>query len=625
MKKSISLVLCLAMLVSVFSCLGVTASAAGDAQALFTVKAGDVKNDKITYTVYINKGVNLSGAVIYAKFDSDVLAIDKANSGPYMTTDSYGDECPGVDGEYEADFMAGYDDQFSIAHVYGPEVDYKAGSSNKPYMQFTFKVTDDNRPATTVKFYCYEFYSISAPENIIENGSSALVASVKQATLGQTALTGVACVEGGLEISWKKTPGADGYYVYKKINDSYQSIATVEDADQVTYTDTDVAAGEACTYTVRAFNESGLNSGYDKTGISATYVIASASIEAEIDVNSVVVTWSKAAGATSYRLYRRIVNTDGTTGSWESFDKTTGTTMTDSSSSLKSGNKYEYAVRSYSSSTYSSLSEPVAITYLATPKVTVKSVYKGVQVSWGKISGAEKYRVYRKVYGTSKWVAVKTVGADTLSYTDTGATNNKKIYYTVKVVNEDAVSAYKGVSVQYIKAPKATVSNVKSGVKISWGKISGASKYYVYRKKGSASSWTKIATVTSTSYTDKNVKNNTTYKYTVRAANSSRTSGYYSTGWKTKFFSAPKLSSVSSAKSGITFKWSKVTGATQYDVYRKTGSAGYKKIATVKGSTKVSYLDKSAKKGKTYTYTVRATNGSYTSYYNTGLKIKDKY
>ena len=50
------------------------------------------------------------------------------------------------------------------------------------------------------------------------------------------------------------------------------------------------------------------------------------------------------------------------------------------------------------------------------------------------------------------------------------------------------------------------------------------------------------------------------------------------------------------------------------------------KLTTVKGNTKVSYVDKSAKKGTTYTYTVKAYSGSYTSAYNTkGLKIKDKY
>ena len=88
---------------------------------------------------------------------------------------------------------------------------------------------------------------------------------------------------------------------------------------------------------------------------------------------------------------------------------------------------------------------------------------------------------------------------------------------------------------------------------------------------------------------------------------------------------APKLSSVKSSKSGITFKWNKVSGASGYYVYRKTGSGDYEKIATVKGGSKVSYVDKKAKKGKTYYYTVKAYYSSYSSAYRSGLKIKDKY
>jgi hypothetical protein len=130
MKRSISLVLCLAMLISVFSCLGVTASAEGVAKDLFTVKSSGFKNDKITYTVYLNAGVNVSGAIIYASFDPNVLAIDKANTGACMVDDGDGGERESIGGLYEADFMAGFNNQYSIAHAYGQDADYKAGSSN---------------------------------------------------------------------------------------------------------------------------------------------------------------------------------------------------------------------------------------------------------------------------------------------------------------------------------------------------------------------------------------------------------------------------------------------------------------------------------------------------------------
>ena len=73
--------------------------------------------------------------------------------------------------------------------------------------------------------------------------------------------------------------------------------------------------------------------------------------------------------------------------------------------------------------------------------------------------------------------------------------------------------------------------------------------------------------------------------------------------------------------------WKKVTGADAYIVYRKTGSGEWVKLKTIEGGSKVSYTDKTAKKGKTYTYTVAASKyDTYKSSYDkTGLKIKDKY
>ena len=182
-----------------------------------------------------------------------------------------------------------------------------------------------------------------------------------------------------------------------------------------------------------------------------------------------------------------------------------------------------------------------------------------------------------------------------------------------------------------------SVETTSSGVKVTWGKVSGADKYLVYRKTYNSktkkwSGWSALTNkATLSSYTDKTAKSGTYYTYTVKAQNEAGYSGYTS-GLKTYFLSTPKLSSVTSSKSGVTVKWGKVTGASGYYVYRKTYNtktkkwSGWTKIATAKGKSKVSYLDKSAKKGTNYKYTVIAYYSSYKSYYNTsGLKIKDRY
>ncbi len=624
MKRSISLVLCLAMLVSVFSCIGVTASAAGDPQKLFTVKEGEFKNDKITYTVYLNKGVSLMGAIIYAKFDSKVLAIDEANTGAYMTTDSYGDECYSINGEYEQGFMVGFDDQYSVAHVNATQSDYKAGSSNRAYMQFTFKAIDGNRPETTVKFYCYEFNSHTVPENNIENGSDSLIHSDTRTTLGKVIINSVESEKDGVRISWKKVTGADFYRVYKKINGEYEIINETADGNVTDYFDAEVENNVSYSYAVRAVNETSADYAATRSDtVSTRYTVAPTKITLTNDDGKVVVSWSKVAGATAYRVYRRTVDADGNVSSWKYFDKITATKYSDKTA--KSGTKYEYAVRAYTDGGNSVLSSEKAIIYLAIPEFSVEATVKGVKITWEKVAGAESYKIYRKISDGS-WKEYKTISASKTSYTDTSASSGKTNSYKIVAVKDSYKSDYETHKVYYLKTPTVSVKNTTSGVYTSWKKVSGASSYEVYRKAGSSKSWKKIATTKKTSYTDKNVKSGTTYKYTIRAVNSKGKSKYGSTAYETiRFLSAPKLEKIRSTKSGVTVYWDDVKGASKYLVYRKTGSGDYKLIKTVSGKSTVKYLDKSAKKGKTYTYKVYAGYSSYKSSYKSTLSIKDKY
>lgn len=78
----------------------------------------------------------------------------------------------------------------------------------------------------------------------------------------------------------------------------------------------------------------------------------------------------------------------------------------------------------------------------------------------------------------------------------------------------------------------------------------------------------------------------------------------------------PSISSVSNKSSGINVKWGKVSNATGYYIYRKTGSNGkWTKIKTVSGGTKISYTDTAVKNknSTTYYYKVYAFNSKIKS------------
>ena len=267
-----------------------------------------------------------------------------------------------------------------------------------------------------------------------------------------------------------------------------------------------------------------------------------------------------------------------------------------------------------------------AKTSLATPKISkAESINGGVKISWSKVKGAVKYRVYYK--GSKGWTRL----ADTTStaYTDKAVSSGKNYTYTVRCISADAkrfTSGYngKGKSIKYVAAPEISkVESVNGGVKISWNKSNGAEKYRIYYK--GSKGWTRLADTTSTAYTDKAVSSGKNYTYTVRciSADAKRfTSGYDSKGKSVKYISAPKITKAESVNGGVKISWNKSNGAEKYRVYYK-GSKGWTRLAD---TTSTVYTDKAVSSGKNYTYTVRCISADakrFTSGYNgKGKSIK---
>ena len=107
--------------------------------------------------------------------------------------------------------------------------------------------------------------------------------------------------------------------------------------------------------------------------------------------------------------------------------------------------------------------------------------------------------------------------------------------------------------------------------------------------------------------------------FRVRAYKNVNGKKYYST-WKTLTTATlpgtPTLSVTAGTKKA-TLKWNKQTGATGYIVYMATSKNGiYKKVATVKGNSKISYTKTGLTKGTTYYFKVAAyeTVGGKTIY-----------
>lgn len=338
-------------------------------------------------------------------------------------------------------------------------------------------------------------------------------------------------------------------------------------------------------------------------------------IKVQNTADGVELTWGKVNNAEKYRVYRKVDS-----GSWAKVADTTAVTLLDKK--VSSGSKYTYTVRCISkdgkrnASDYDKVGK--SIVYLAVPKVNkLENVENGMKLTWGKVTGAASYQVYVK--NGSSWKDLGTVKTNTYTYTK--VKSGTKYSFTVRATDKSGkyVSAYnaKGRTLLHLARPKVTkLENVIGGTKITWNKVAGAASYKVFVKNGKT--WHNVKGLKANTFTYKSVKSGKTYIYAVRAVDKTGKvlSAISAKGWSCKYIAAPALPTLKNTKSGVKITFKKVAGAEKYRIFRKTGKGKWTKLAD---TAKLTLVDKTAKNGKKYAYTVCCVskNGkAYTSAYN---------
>lgn len=179
MKKILYLLLTALIFVGIF--MNMPTAKATDATQLFNVTTDGFSCDgTITYTVFLKQGIAFSGASIRFKYDSSVLEVKECE--PFMTEDSYGDPVENISGIYECGSIVGLTGVFGCIFMYGGNNDFSAGSSDKAFIQITFKLKDNALipfSETSVEFLCYEFISYDNPQLNIYRGNEKSIVTLK--------------------------------------------------------------------------------------------------------------------------------------------------------------------------------------------------------------------------------------------------------------------------------------------------------------------------------------------------------------------------------------------------------------------------------------------------------------
>lgn len=332
--------------------------------------------------------------------------------------------------------------------------------------------------------------------------------------------------------------------------------------------------------------------------------------------NDVMFSWHPLSGAEGYYIYRRIGS-----GKWQQIDRVDGgDTKYYHDFNVTSGKTYSYKVKAYAGSKASQLSDASAkIKFLQATNISVVNEAKGVKVSWNKVKGAAGYDIYRQEVGATSWSKIARVkGVNKVKYTDKKAVSGVSYRYAVgaysgKYVGE--VVVYDNATVCYLKRPNINkIENVKEGLYLYWNEIQGADGYYIYRKTDK-SSWTGLGYTSEAYYVDSTAQDGTKYTYSIRAFvydDEIYEDGKYSKDSAIKSLtrlSEPANVTVNTHSKGLEVSWNSVYGAKSYQIFRRTAGGNWKRIASVGKKAQNRYVDKKAKNGAEYYYTVVAVLG----------------
>lgn len=242
---------------------------------------------------------------------------------------------------------------------------------------------------------------------------------------------------------------------------------------------------------------------------------------------------------------------------------------------------------------------------------------------WEGQEDAKGYTIYRSLKKNSGYQRIaKVLGGENTEYIDENVETGKTYYYKVRTYDSvEGITFFSGdsnIASGYTigSTPITEIKQRSAGyLKISWKPMAQAAGYAIYRSDDGVRSQ-QIAIVEDpekTYYNDRTAEPGMTYSYKVRPIhilNGNDGYGKYSSKVTVTMVETPDIKRLEARDSGsMKVSWYRTPGASAYVVQRSTSEdSGYKTIATIQGDSRTYYYDKTAERGMTYYYRVKAMN-----------------
>lgn len=505
----------------------------------------------------------------------------------------------------------------------GPYTEIKSSHASTSY-------TDKNLTNGTTYYYVIVGTN-PAGDSIYSNEANAVSLTVGNAptNLVLTAMsTGGPCLDGtGIKLTWSSPDYYDGFMVRRGSSSSaefnYKAIA----AGTNSYTECPPPIGGGAPANLYYYKVAGTwnganSSDTNEVGISVT---SPPTLIVSAGSDRLKLSWPYPTGATSFAIYRASKPGGPYTVVDPAYNSNTYDDVVDGVN-VVFGQPYFYYVQtnfannavSYPSLEQSGITaaDPSAPSNL---QVTTDST-RAPALAWSAPAYFNSFNIYRSSSLAGPFTFVSNTGTNsmTTTFVDSAAPAGKW-YYQVTAVWGNHESAPVTSSTAYRHGVPATVTATagSSSIVLTWGSVTGAAQYNVFRSSTSGGSTIQLLpSPTSTTFTDSTASSATGYFYTIQAVFADFTLGEMSaeaSAMRTGTNVPSGLTVKSTTQSSVTLTWANVKNATKYNIYKSTSSGGSYGSAVTSSTQNTGTVSSGLMAGMTYYFKVSAEGSSWQS------------
>lgn len=424
-----------------------------------------------------------------------------------------------------------------------------------------------------------------------------------------------------VNLSWTKVSGAAGYYIYQYDNSQKKFVRIARTTTTAnTYKISKLSAGTEYKFAVKAYKTA---NGQEISSVSypTLTVVTNPAAVTGFKVSStssdyVKLSWDTVKSAQGYIIYQY----DNAKKTWLTVERTSGSLCSYTVKNLSSSKEYKFAVKAYriddkevyspSYPTVTAVTNPAAVVNLK-----ASSTDSTVKLSWSSTKSAQGYIIYKYDNSKNIWSRIAKTNNTLTSYTVNNLDAGKEYKFAVKayrIVNnkELSSSSYPKISVitKLTEVRGFKYSSTDTNVKLSWNKLNGAQGYIIYKYNPSKNTWTRLDKTSSVSYTVKDLKSGSAYKFAVKGfktVNGKEVSSvtYPSLTAVTRPDMVTGLKVASNSANSVKLEWDKNSSATGYIVYQyNTADKSWKRLAKITGT---SYTVSKLSSGTSYKFAIK--------------------